>query len=163
MSTPRPFLVLAFDHPLQAVDSVAERIAAGLACHGLNAVASSLPRDAARLAELQPDQLEGVLSLGPMPLSVRVNQRPLWEHFSCRFTVFLLDALLYDLARVPVMREFLAAAQHDRRLGLASPKRTAIGSGWARCWRSGGNTFRSLPSTMSRRVPRRCSRSRACA
>lgn len=122
MSTPPLFLVLAFDHPLQAVQSVAERIAAGLCCHGLNAVACSLPRDAAKLAELQPDQLDGVLSLGPMPLSMRLNEQPLWQYFKCEFTIFLLDALLYDVARVPVMREFLAAAQHDRRLGLASPE-----------------------------------------
>ena len=122
MSLPRLFLVLAFDHPLQAVESVAERIAAGLSCHGLNAVVCLLPRDAPKLAALQPGQVEGVLSLGPIPLSIRVNEQPLWEHFKCGFTVFLLDALLYDVARVPVMREFLSAAQLDPRLGLASPE-----------------------------------------
>lgn len=122
MSNPKIFLVLASDHPLRAIESVAQRMAAGLGCLGLDAVVCTLPRDVARLGQLPPDQVAGVLSLGPMPLAIEVNQRPLWEHFRCPVSVYLLDAVLYDLARVPVMRSFLAAAQRDRRLGLVSPE-----------------------------------------
>ncbi|HEX4509486.1 MAG TPA: hypothetical protein VH328_05385, partial [Burkholderiaceae bacterium] len=122
MSTPNVFLVLAFDHPLRAVESVAERMASGLAALGLDALPLSLPRDAERLARLPADAVCGVLSLGPLPLGTRVGTRPLWEHFDCPFTVYTLDAVLYDIARVPVMRSFLGAAQRDHRLGLASPE-----------------------------------------
>lgn len=123
MSNPNVFLVLAFDHPLRAVESVAERMAAGLAALGLDALALSVPRDADRIARLPAESVCGVLSLGPLPLGTRVSGRPLWEHFDCPFTVFTLDAVLYDIARVPVMRSFIGAAQRDRRLGLASPER----------------------------------------
>ncbi|GAP38214.1 hypothetical protein ISF6_4408 [Piscinibacter sakaiensis] len=115
-------MVLAFDHPLRAVESVAERMAAGLACQGVPARACSLPRDAAEIAALAPGQVAGVLSLGPLPLSVRLDGQPLWERFPCRFDIFLLDAPIYDMARVPVMREYVAAAQRSRRLGLLSPE-----------------------------------------
>ena len=122
MSNPKIFLVLASDHPLRAIESVGERMAAGLCCLGLEAVVCTLPRDAAKLSQLPPDQVAGVLSLGPMPLAIQINQRPLWEHFRCPVSVYLLDAVLYDIARVPVMRPFLAAAQRDPRLGLVSPE-----------------------------------------
>lgn len=116
------FLVLAFEHPLDAVQSVAERIAAGLCCHGLNAVVCTLPRDGDKLAQLPPASVCGVLSMGPLPLAWRIGSRALWEHFEAPVTSYQLDALPYDLVRVPVMGEFLAAAQRDPRLGLASPE-----------------------------------------
>lgn len=122
MSQPKIFLVLASEHPLRAIESVAERMAAGLSCLGLQAVVCTLPRDAAQLGKLPPDQVAGVLSLGPMPLAVEFNRQPFWTHFPCPISVYLLDALLYDIARVPVMRRFLDAAQRDSRLGLVSPE-----------------------------------------
>jgi hypothetical protein len=121
-AVPNTFLVLAFDHPMRAVESVADRMAAGLSTLGLDARVLTVPRDAEQLAALDPAQVCGVLSLGPMPLALQVNRRPLWEHFECPVSVYLLDAILYDLARVPVMRAFLAAARRDRRLTLVSPE-----------------------------------------
>jgi hypothetical protein len=122
MQQPDVFLVVAFDHPLQAVESVADRIASALSAQGVNAAACSLPRDAGKLAGIPPQQISGILSMGSLPLSHRVGGEWLWERVSCPVTIYLLDAILYDLARVPVLSEFLAAAQQDRRLGLASPE-----------------------------------------
>ena len=73
MSDSNIFLVLAFDHPTRAVESVADRMAAGLCTLGFDAAAVSLPRDAAKLAALPPGQVCGVLSMGPLPLSVRIG------------------------------------------------------------------------------------------
>ena len=122
MTVPNVFLVLAFDHPTRAVESVGERMAAGLCTLGFDAAVLSLPRDAAKLAQLPPSQVCGVLSLGPLPLSVRIAERPLWEHFDCPVSLYLLDAILYDMARVPVMGDFLNAARKDTRLGLVAPE-----------------------------------------
>src|SRR3978361_1008164 len=124
MNDSNVFLVLAFDHPTRAVESVGVRMAAGLSTLGFDAVVLSLPRDAATLAQLAPPQVSGVLSLGPMPLQVRVNDRPLWEHFRCPVSIYMLDAILYDMARVPVMGDFLNAARVDSRLGKR-PSETA--------------------------------------
>jgi hypothetical protein len=122
MTISNVFLVLAFDHPTRAVESVGERMAAGLCTLGFDAAVLSLPRDAARLAQLPPSHVCGVLSLGPLPLSVRIGERPLWEHFDCPVSLYLLDAILYDMARVPVMSDFLNAARKDARLGLVAPE-----------------------------------------
>jgi hypothetical protein len=121
-ATPNTFVVLAYDHPMHAVESVARRMAAGLYTLGLDPVVLTVPRDAERLAALDPDTVCGVLSLGPMPIAQPVGGQPVWEHFDCPVSVYLLDAILYDLARVPAMRSFLAAAQRDRRLSLLSPE-----------------------------------------
>src|SRR4051812_12938025 len=122
MNDSNVFLVLAFDHPTRAVESVGVRMAAGLGTLGFNATVLSLPRDAAVLAQMAPSRVSGILSLGPMPLQIRLNDRPLWEHFSCPLSVYMLDAILYDMARVPVMGDFLNAARADSRLGLVSPE-----------------------------------------
>jgi hypothetical protein len=53
---------------------------------------------------------------------VRIGERPLWEHFDCPVSLYLLDAILYDMARVPVMGDFLNAARKDARLGLVAPE-----------------------------------------
>lgn len=121
-SQPHVFLVIAFDHPLQAVESVADRIASALCCQGVNAAACSLPRDADKLATIPPEMITGILSMGSLPLSQRIGGQWLWERVRCPVTVYLLDAILYDLARVPVLHHFLAAARQDRRLSLASPE-----------------------------------------
>lgn len=122
MTQPEVFLVVAFDHPLNAVESVADRIATALCCQGVNAASCSLPRDTQKLATLPAEQITGVLSMGSLPLSHRIQGRWLWEHVPCPVTVYLLDAILYDLARVPVLQHFLDAARRDPRLSLASPE-----------------------------------------
>jgi hypothetical protein len=119
---PQVFLVIAFDHPLQAVESVADRIASGLCCQGINAAACSLPRDAAKIAAIPKEQITGILSMGSLPLNQRIEGQWLWERVDCPVTVYLLDAILYDLPRGPVLRHFRAAARRDNRLGLASPE-----------------------------------------
>lgn len=116
------FVVLAYDHPMHAVESVASRMAAGLTTLGVAATVMSLPRDAARLAALPPERVCGVLSLGPQPLAHRIEGQAPWERFDGPIAVYLLDAVLYEYARVPAMRAFLAAARHDRRLSLLSPE-----------------------------------------
>lgn len=123
MTSPDPvFLILSFEHPAHAVDSVAEAMANGLRCHGVDAAVCTLPRDLAKLSQLPAERVSGMISMGSLPLSARIGGRPLWEHFPVPVSVFLLDALIYDLARVPAMGDFLVAALQDSRLSLISPE-----------------------------------------
>ena len=115
-------VILSFEHPARAVDSVAEAMAHGLRSHGAAVEVLTLPRDLPALSKLQPQEVSGVISMGSLPLNARIAGKPLWEHLTCRFDVFLLDALPYDLARVPALSEFLLAALQDARLGLLSPE-----------------------------------------
>ena len=132
-------LVLAFDHPTRAVESVGIRMAAGLATLGFNVVTLSLPRDNAQLAQYAPSQVSGVLMLGPVPLSARPGGMKLWERFNCPISLFTLDAIIYDLARGRAREvvDYLIAARTDRRLGLVSPEtgyRDWLGQALAITW-----------------------------
>jgi hypothetical protein len=123
MTSPDPvFLILSFEHPANAVDSVAEAMANGLRCHGVDAAVCTLPRDLAKLSQLPADRVCGMISMGSLPLSARIGGRPLWEHFPVPVSVYLLDALIYDLSRVPAMGDFLVAALQNPRLSLISPE-----------------------------------------
>ena len=122
MSMEPVLLILCFEHPTNAVLSVGEAMATGLRSHGTAVRVCRLPRDLGVLAQLPPESVSGILSLGSLPLSAQIAGRPLWEHFPAPMQVYLLDALLYDLARVPAMGDFLVAALQDKRLGLLSPE-----------------------------------------
>lgn len=122
MSDAPVFLFLSFEHPNNAVDTVAEAMALGLRAHGVDAAVCTLPRDLPKLAQLPPERVAGLMSLGSLPLTARIGGRLLWEHFPVPVSLFLLDALPYDLARVPGMATFLEAALQNPRLSLVSPE-----------------------------------------
>ena len=115
-------LILSLEHPTRAVDSVAEAMAHGLRDLGVPTEVCTLPRDLPKLAERPIEQVAGILSMGSLPLSARLAGRPIWEYFPAPVSLYLLDALIYDLARVPAMGEFLVAAMQDTRLSLISPE-----------------------------------------
>lgn len=116
-------LILAFDHPLRAVESVGQRMAHALQTLGVATQLLVVPRDLPRLLECTPGEVGGVLSLGSPPLACLPDGTPLWERFAAvPVTVYLLDAIIYDIARVPIMSRFIAAAQRDDRLAVLSPE-----------------------------------------
>ena len=121
MSSPA-FVILAFDHPLRAVESVGHGMAAGLHSLGIDASVVVVPRDNQRLVSLLAGPICGVLSLGSLPLSVLVDGRLLHRWLNCPVWLYFLDALIYDLARVPATREFLDDAANDPRLIPISPE-----------------------------------------
>lgn len=115
-------LLLASDHPLNAIEHVARHMAQGLTALGQPARVLSLPRDLAALQALPPHQVAGAIALGPLPLAHAVRGRPLWHHLPCPVSIYMLDAFIYDLARVPAMAAFVTDAMQDTRLGLLSPE-----------------------------------------
>lgn len=119
-----PFCVLAFEHPLRAVESVAQAMAGGLRALGVDARVIVLPRDHEALGEALRAGPCGVLSLGPVPLAtVRVDGQPLHRAVRCRVWLWFLDAPIYDLARVPTARDFLEDSLADPRLVPVFPER----------------------------------------
>lgn len=115
-------LVLAFDHPLNAVESVADALAAGLAALGQAPRVLSLPRDLSALASLKPQDVARVYSLGSVPLTFKIGNQWLWQHFACPVSAYLLDAPIYDIGRVPAFNRFIVDARLDRRLSLCAPE-----------------------------------------
>jgi hypothetical protein len=118
------FLILASDHPNNAVVSVGEWMAGGLMSLGIDARVLSIPRDISSLSGLLQDGIAGIISLGPMPLEIKIDNRwYLWQKLNCPVWLYLLDAIIYDYHRVPVMREFLKDALSNDQLTIVSPER----------------------------------------
>ncbi|MFD2450971.1 hypothetical protein [Ideonella paludis] len=82
----------------------------------------SLPRDLNALASLKPEDVARVYSLGSVPLTFKIGNQWLWQHFACPVSAYLLDAPIYDIGRVPAFNRFLADARLDRRLSLCAPE-----------------------------------------
>jgi hypothetical protein len=58
-----------------------------------------------------------------MPLNIKINQHDyLWEKINCPVWLYMLDAIVYDLLRVPVMRAFLDCAKNNENLKIISPE-----------------------------------------
>lgn len=119
----KKFLILASDHPNNAVLSVGQWMAGGLKTIGFDAHAISIPRDINKLSEFFREGVSGILSLGPMPLDVKVDQHwYLWQKINCPVWLYMLDAIIYDYHRVPVMKEFMKDALTTERLKIVSPE-----------------------------------------
>jgi hypothetical protein len=162
-----PFLVLVNDHALRVVESVGDSMAAGLRTVGVDAHVLALPRDGQQLMAYLAQPVAGILALGPVLLSVQIDGVLLHRRVSCPVWLYFLDAPIYDLARVPVTREFIEDAQSDPRLIPVSPEagyqvllgRRAEGGYWpAQAWHLPFGCFPKLGIAMppAERQPRIC-------
>lgn len=118
------FLILAFDHPNDAVLSIGHWMVGGLKELGFDAIAFSVPKDINKLYEtLRMGGLAGVISLGPLPLGIKIDGDVyIWRRLKCPVWLYMLDAIIYDYMRVPHMKEFVDDCRVDERLCLVSPE-----------------------------------------
>ncbi len=115
-------LILCFDHPNRAVESIGLSVAAGFGAVGIEARVFSLPSDLYKVVPLLKQPLEGVVSLGPVPLDCEIGGVPIYRSLNCPLWIYHLDAPIYDIARVPVMRALLAEARSMRQFAQFSPE-----------------------------------------
>lgn len=116
-------VILASDHPNDAVLSVGEWMAGGLRAIGIKVSVLSIPRNVNELSRVLNDPIYGIISLGPMPLNIKVDQTHyLWQKINCYYWIYMLDAIIYDLYRVPIMRTYLNDAQNNDKLSIISPE-----------------------------------------
>jgi hypothetical protein len=112
-----PWLVITIRHPDKVTENFADQLVAGLAAHGRRAhVAVHGPELGAQLAAVPLAELGGVIAIGPLPLGIQVGGQPLYRLLRCPFHFYVLDTLLYDIARFPVAAQFIAEAWDDPRL-----------------------------------------------
>lgn len=122
MTKPKYF-ILASDHPNDAVLSVGEWMAGGLKAIGIDVSVLSIPRDIKRISCLFANDTAGIISLGPLPLNIKIdNNWYIWQKINCPVWIYLLDAIIYDVLRVPLMREYLKDAADNANLKIISPE-----------------------------------------
>ncbi|MEY8878093.1 MAG: methyltransferase domain-containing protein [Leptothrix sp. (in: b-proteobacteria)] len=116
-AAPATWVVLTPAHDDGVTQNFAEAIADGLRARGERAIVMDLAdRAPERLAATPAARLAGVITIGSVPLALAINGVPLHRALACPVYMYLLDSPVYDLARVPATRQFIADAWQDDRL-----------------------------------------------
>jgi SAM-dependent methyltransferase len=111
------WVVLAPEHPDQVTDNFARAMAEALVARGELAevvLVDGLTRPA--LARLMAQPVAGLIFIGATLAGLMLDDTPLYRALSCPVYLYLLDSPIYDLARVPAARQFIADAWLDERL-----------------------------------------------
>jgi len=120
-------VVLTNSHPFGGTDMMARSLAAALLANGyeshiVNISDSDLKR---HLPILQDRGVELMITTGTLPLTLQIDQTPLWHVIPARadFITYIIDAWPYDYVRVPSCRDFLRDWAQMPNLHVASLER----------------------------------------
>jgi len=120
-------VVLTNRHPFGGTDMMARSLASALLANGyepsiVNLNDPDLNRHGAVL--LDP-QVALMITTGTLPLTLQVNQVPLWRSIAphADFVTYVIDAWPYDYVRVPAFRDFLDDWARTPNLHVASLER----------------------------------------
>jgi hypothetical protein len=104
-------VVLTNSHPFGGTDMMALSLAAALQANGYEAhVVNINDADLRRhLPTLQDPQVELMITTGTLPLTLQIDQMPLWRVVAAKtdFVAYIIDAWPYDYVRVASCRDFL--------------------------------------------------------
>jgi hypothetical protein len=116
-STPQGWLVLTPPHHDQVTTNFAREIATALIGEGQAARLINADGNLSeQLGGVALDQLAGVITIGTLPLSLRLDGGWLHQRLRCPVYAYFLDSPIYDIARVPAARQFIQDAWSEPRL-----------------------------------------------
>lgn len=121
---PAHWIVLTVPHSEGVTENFAAELAQGLRANGqATQVVTVGPDLGERLRAADPMAAAGIVSIGPLPLSVMVGEVPLYRVVPCPVFMLVLDTPIYDLMKVPAAARFLRDAwQHERLVPLLAEK-----------------------------------------
>jgi hypothetical protein len=124
-------VVLTNSHPFGGTDMMALSLAAALQANGYEAhVVNINDADLRRhLPTLQDPQVELMITTGTLPLTLQIDQMPLWRVVAAKtdFVAYIIDAWPYDYVRVASCRDFLNDWTRMPNLHVASLERNDAG------------------------------------
>ncbi|MFY8016936.1 MAG: hypothetical protein ACOVN9_02400, partial [Inhella sp.] len=113
----RHWMVVAPPHDDGVTSNFGHALASALRARGEAAIEVDMAGDvAAQLQIADLHHLLGVITVGSQPLGLHIGGVPLHRAVRCPVYMYLLDSPIYDLARVPATRTFIADAWNDERL-----------------------------------------------
>ncbi len=137
--TERPIaLILGFTHPTYVVENFLEQMSGGLLALNYQPHVVYCDQDLApQVKDLDASRVELVLSLGGLPLQLTMNEKPIFEVFSCPFILYLIDNILYEFNNPSTVRQFFDAAVEHPNLHLAVSEGSYAGM-LTEVWRARG-------------------------
>ena len=126
------WLVLTVPHAEGVTENFAFEIAHGLRSHGRSAQVVTLGADVGeQLRAAQVMKAQGVVSIGPVPMSLTVGGTPLYLAIPGAVFLYTLDTPIYDLMKVPAAAQFIADAWRHERLVPVLAEQTFLNDGQA--------------------------------
>lgn len=117
-------VVLTARHPFGGTEMMAQSLAFALNANGYDARPICIDDQSLQSLGplLQDPDLQLLMTTGTLPLSIRVDGRPVWDVMpaGARFVTYVIDAWPYDHVRVAPMREYQEAWRTRRELHIAS-------------------------------------------
>jgi hypothetical protein len=119
-------LILEWSHPAETVRSLASSLARGLVANGFSVTTVDLTkrRHVAKLESADKDAFSYIFSPGCVGFLVKVRDMQIYEYFSAKFYFWVLDPIIYDLARFPEVWAFFKQARNSDRLYFLFPDRS---------------------------------------
>ncbi|MCH8179345.1 MAG: methyltransferase domain-containing protein [Proteobacteria bacterium] len=112
-----PWLVLAPSHDDHVTENFSWHLANALRAHGHTVHEVNVSGDPGeQLQGVDLGRLSGVISVGAVPLGLSIGGVPFHRVVTCPYHAYVLDSIVYDLARVPAVGEFIHDAWSSERL-----------------------------------------------
>lgn len=113
-------LILSFSTPNGIVENFVNNIAFSFGIHGFFVQHFSVHGDLqAQWKNLDHSKIKLILSIGPLPLDIQVNGKPVYEFFSCPIIMYCIDNVIYDFARNPISSKIISLAERSSRFKIA--------------------------------------------
>ena len=91
----REVLILSFSHPQGVVENFVNQIALAFGCQNFDVqhlvLGHELPP---QFSKINPSKINMVFSIGPLPLSLNINDRPIFEFFRCPIVMYCIDNVI---------------------------------------------------------------------
>jgi hypothetical protein len=119
-------LILYWSHPSDTLRSLASSLASGLVTNGIKVTTIDVTkrRHLSKLIATRRDSFSHIYSLGSIPLQLKIESLALYEYFAAKFYFWVLDPIIYDLARVPETWDYFRQARDSDRLFFLFPDLT---------------------------------------
>lgn len=120
-------LILSFTHSEKVVENFVEKIENGFRSLNLIVKHLTLGLDIKhQMASINEAELAFIFSIGPYPLSLRINGEKVYDFFKCPIYMYCIDNLLYDFARNDACRDFFTQALSNPRFHMISAERSFV-------------------------------------
>lgn len=112
-------LIIGFTHPNGVSENFCNNLKYGLLLWNLDVkivyMNWSLPE---QFKNINLSNVEMVLCLGPWPLEIMVEDKPLYLHLNCKYVVYCIDTPIYDFARFKQINNYIQYAKKEERLKI---------------------------------------------
>lgn len=131
-------LILGFTHASKVVENFVEQISAAFLSLNFEPHVIYVDQDiAAQIGDLNPNTVGMVLSIGPLPLQLKLNNQKIYEIFQCPFVLYSIDNVLYDFANHPMARVFFDDAVTHHNLHFAFSEKSYCDL-YSKLWQTNG-------------------------